>query len=345
MLVCFQDDVHTYLCTDLADGGEVLDYVLARRGNLFPGDQITRYMWQLLQAVKYLHLHCIGHRDISLENILLKEGEFRLMDFGQAVSTHSAAGKPLRFFRPAGKANYRQPEAYLPLAQKTHVTAPLNAVPGSIVQASSNAFYEVRLPDDAVSGELCHADVCGYEPMPGDVFACGVAFFILTWHIPPWSMAVHSSQSFKIISGEGLPGLSRVLTLWNQRQDQLSNEAMTLLSSMIASAPQVRPSIADCIASSCFASFEAPAGDSQGVLDDEMKEQDETAADTTMDGSDAEMDTPVSSESSSSECLQSPTEFPAVSPSLGFPGQPANAGQEENGRQISELRSEPCSVL
>lgn len=219
MLVCFQDDVHTYLCTELADGGEVFDYVLERHGNLFPGDQITRYMWQLLQAVRYLHLHHIGHRDISLENILLKGGQFRLMDFGQAVSTHSAAGKPLRFFRPVGKANYRQPEAYLPAAQSVHVTAPLTAVPGSIVQASSDAFYEVRLPDDAVPGKLCHADVCGYEPMPGDVFACGVAFFILTWHLPPWKMALHSNASFKIISGEGLPGLSRVLTLWKQRQD------------------------------------------------------------------------------------------------------------------------------
>ena len=95
--------------------------------------QIMLWAWQLLQAVKFLHLQCIpvhgyvsaslhdslsmktsfgydyeskrfcrsvglgiSHRDISLENVLLSGGDVRLMDFGQAVQTHLETGPASR---------------------------------------------------------------------------------------------------------------------------------------------------------------------------------------------------------------------------------------------------------
>lgn len=54
-------------------------------------------------GARYLHAHDIGHRDISLENVLLKNGVTRLMDFGMAAQTRRRCGTRLRYFRAVGK--------------------------------------------------------------------------------------------------------------------------------------------------------------------------------------------------------------------------------------------------
>ncbi|OLP74463.1 Serine/threonine-protein kinase PLK4, partial [Symbiodinium microadriaticum] len=56
----------------------------------------------ILKAVEYLHEHNVGHRDISLENLLLRQGQVRLMDFGQAVLLRDAAGNAHYYFRLCG---------------------------------------------------------------------------------------------------------------------------------------------------------------------------------------------------------------------------------------------------
>jgi len=36
-----------------------------------------------MSAVKFLHTNCLSHRDIKLENVLLKKnGQVKLIDFG-----------------------------------------------------------------------------------------------------------------------------------------------------------------------------------------------------------------------------------------------------------------------
>jgi len=39
----------------------------------------------LAQAIKYLHDRCVIHRDIKLENVLIRDGNIKLGDFGWAV--------------------------------------------------------------------------------------------------------------------------------------------------------------------------------------------------------------------------------------------------------------------
>ena len=38
---------------------------------------IEAHTQKLLEAVAFLHRHRIGHRDVSLENVLLRDGEAR----------------------------------------------------------------------------------------------------------------------------------------------------------------------------------------------------------------------------------------------------------------------------
>merc|ERR1719162_1607025 len=124
MLGVFSDNEHTWLVTEFAEGGEL--YNVAASGDV--GEkQVQQYTSQLLQAVEYLHRHHIGHRDISLENILLRDGNVRLMDFGMAVCSHSSSRTPLRFFREVGKTFYCAPECYVPTQEVVSLTAPLDS--------------------------------------------------------------------------------------------------------------------------------------------------------------------------------------------------------------------------
>merc|ERR1719408_745692 len=106
----YAEQQFTWLITEFAEGGELFD--VAAAGGLSE-TKIHEYMWQLLQAVDYLHKHQIGHRDISLENVLLKDGVVRLMDYGMAVRTCSSSGVSLRYFCEVGKDFYRAPEVYV----------------------------------------------------------------------------------------------------------------------------------------------------------------------------------------------------------------------------------------
>ncbi|CAK9062387.1 Serine/threonine-protein kinase nak1 (N-rich kinase 1) [Durusdinium trenchii] len=203
---------------------------------------IQRLMWQLLQAVRYLHHHGIGHRDISLENLLIsmpagEEPSIRLMDFGQAVRTHSRCGTVRqRYFGFVGKPYYRGPECYLPRRPQVRVIAPDGAVADEVhflenLNAAGQPdgyLCEVQMPHGVVPGQPCDAELAGYEAPPLDIFSCGVCLFILAWRLPPWSQALRSDPSFQYIQAHGIPQL---LTHWRQRL--LSAEAMNLLNQMV----------------------------------------------------------------------------------------------------------------
>lgn len=55
-----------------------------------------RYLGDILQGVAHLHRHNIGHRDLSLENVLLRKGSAVLIDFGQAVMLKDSDGSVKR---------------------------------------------------------------------------------------------------------------------------------------------------------------------------------------------------------------------------------------------------------
>eukprot|EP00959_Pyramimonas_sp_CCMP1952_P141416 2959875-Pyramimonas_sp.AAC.1 len=82
----FEDSDRVYLITELLTGGELLDAVL-ERGTYSEAD--ARHCFtHLLQGVCYLHEKGIVHRDLKLENLLLKsKGDFttiKIADFGLA---------------------------------------------------------------------------------------------------------------------------------------------------------------------------------------------------------------------------------------------------------------------
>lgn len=250
MLGCYSDSSHTWLVTEFADGGELFDVVSSSK---LGEDKKRRFSWELLQAVEYLHRHQIGHRDISLENTLVKNDSLKLMDFGVAVRSHSASGIPLRYFRAAGKNFYRAPECYVPLTKETSIIAPAGCHPGDVVMLNAGDGYlcEVRLPQDSVAGKRCKAEVWGYTVQPADIFAAGMAICILCCGFPIWQRALLADPTFAYVHSLRDAGLSTLLRRWQKPLPP--SAAMELLNGMLrTSEPSKRLSAKECLASAWF---------------------------------------------------------------------------------------------
>jgi len=247
----FADKLFTWLVTEFAEGGELFD--VAASGNVTE-KQTQQYTWQMIQACDYLHRHHIGHRDISLENVLLKDGNVRLMDFGMAVRSHSSSGTPLRFFREVGKTFYRAPECYVPTYEEAEVMAPIGSQPGDVIMAPAhpNFLCEFRLRDSMLPGQTCLADVWGYGALPADVFALGICMFILAFQCPAWECARLSNRFFAHYykcEGDRLDSLRQLFGT----AKVLSPEAMHMLSDMLQVDPSKRPSTSTCLDHPWFA--------------------------------------------------------------------------------------------
>lgn len=249
MLGVYSSGQFSWLVTEFCDGGELFE--VAAAGSLQEA-QVRVYAWQTMQAVAYLHKHRISHRDISLENILLKDGVVRLMDFGMAVKSHTTSGTPIRFFRAVGKNYYRAPECYVPAVKEVVVTAPAASSPGDIVLAKPSGGYlcEVKLPLEAVPGKPCRAEVWGYAAPNADIFAVSVCLFILLTGNPPFGKAKLADALFSYIYSNGDRGIEQLMQSWGKVLP--SSDLMTLMVSMMKTEPSKRPSAEECLASPWF---------------------------------------------------------------------------------------------
>ncbi|KAG7386667.1 hypothetical protein PHYPSEUDO_015451 [Phytophthora pseudosyringae] len=72
------------------------------------------YLLDVLSGLRFLHSHGIAHRDVSLENILLRDGRAVIADFGLCVQDSAASGGPpgstFRCEETVGKNYYMAPE-------------------------------------------------------------------------------------------------------------------------------------------------------------------------------------------------------------------------------------------
>lgn len=108
----FDNEQKLYLVMEYVAGGDLLQYCIDH-GPL-PEYEAARILYQVLNAIKYIHEKKIAHRDIKPENILMSSREpcdletvnAKLADFGLAKVQE--AGKRLRTF--CGTASYLAPE-------------------------------------------------------------------------------------------------------------------------------------------------------------------------------------------------------------------------------------------
>mmetsp|Transcript_42924 Transcript_42924/g.100807 ORF Transcript_42924/g.100807 Transcript_42924/m.100807 type:complete len:477 (-) Transcript_42924:331-1761(-) len=216
----FVQDDHVHQVSEIIEGGELFRHVSSKHF-FISEDRAQHYMWQLLQAIAFLHSHRIAHCDISLENILVNfrhdapHGRLKLIDFAMAVTSHTLeTDEELRYFRKAGKFGYNGPECIRSTNLYPLVHVPEHAKAGDIVfcpiydgDAGANGkLGEVMLPPDVESmepGSLGRAEVVGYRPARSDIWAAGVCLYLMAWRAPPFKLAVLSDEGFARIYEDG----------------------------------------------------------------------------------------------------------------------------------------------
>jgi serine/threonine protein kinase len=106
----FEDDQYLYVVMDLAEEGDLFNYV--KNKHILQEDEVRDIYQQLLQAVDCLHHNGLAHLDLSLENVVICNGEFKLCDFGVAREI-DCTGELLQHLDPSfrpGKPRYMSPE-------------------------------------------------------------------------------------------------------------------------------------------------------------------------------------------------------------------------------------------
>ncbi|GFO06252.1 hormonally upregulated neu-associated kinase, partial [Plakobranchus ocellatus] len=81
LLEIMETDNSYYLVTELCRGGDLMDYISARKR--LQEKEVLKFIRQIVSAVDYLHKLGIIHRDLKIENLLLDgNNDIKLIDFG-----------------------------------------------------------------------------------------------------------------------------------------------------------------------------------------------------------------------------------------------------------------------
>lgn len=101
-----------HLVMELLSGGDLFDLLKANCGpGRFKEPVLARFIYQMLDGIKYCHHHHFCHRDIKPENYMLlakgMDSPLKLIDFGLATAFESGTIMTLR----CGTLHYSAPEA------------------------------------------------------------------------------------------------------------------------------------------------------------------------------------------------------------------------------------------
>ncbi|KAL0090072.1 kinase-like domain-containing protein [Phycomyces blakesleeanus] len=85
-----QDEDHIFMVMELCDQGDLFDFVIRDPLKLCDQSLVKTLFGQILQAIEHMHSNHVYHRDIKLENILLKcddddQYTCKVADFGLAT--------------------------------------------------------------------------------------------------------------------------------------------------------------------------------------------------------------------------------------------------------------------
>ncbi|KAJ0406620.1 hypothetical protein ATCC90586_006120 [Pythium insidiosum] len=94
-----------YMVMEYCEGGDLFSVLDRSPNNRMEEVEAMRYFRQVVGGVQFLHDSGVAHRDLSLENVLLKNGVCKICDFGLATEANRVCcGERV------GKAYYMAPE-------------------------------------------------------------------------------------------------------------------------------------------------------------------------------------------------------------------------------------------
>ncbi|KAG3111699.1 hypothetical protein PI124_g9093 [Phytophthora idaei] len=93
-----------FIAMDFCAGGDLYDYVTAKPGRRLAVTEALSLFAQIAKGLNFLHAIGVAHRDLSLENVLLKNGHVKICDFGLSANANQFSSDLV------GKFYYMAPE-------------------------------------------------------------------------------------------------------------------------------------------------------------------------------------------------------------------------------------------
>ena len=188
----FTDHLNMYSIMPYCSGGELFDVLESK--NRFTELEARYWMRQILRGLACLKKAGVAHRDLSLENLLVTDGNVLVIDMGMCLRVPMADGSTNR-------------------------------------QLHQNQQRCLILPQGVcgkwgyMSPEVCNNKL-PFDGHAVDLLAAGVILFLMLTGFPPWERPVMSDERFKYMTNGYLV---QMLTEWNVG---LSADAMDLLQRM-----------------------------------------------------------------------------------------------------------------
>lgn len=160
------DEQYLYVIMEYVNGGDLNAEVQDQDPPGLTEDQAKGYFYQIISALKHLHLHQIAHRDIKLENILITaDGRVKLGDFG--LSRVSSIGGVMETV--CGTLVYTAPE----IIREDGYGLPVDIWSAGVLLYAMIACHfpwtiDVDLPDDQLFIETQRQILEGYVEFPDE---------------------------------------------------------------------------------------------------------------------------------------------------------------------------------
>ncbi|KAI8973665.1 kinase-like domain-containing protein [Mycotypha africana] len=236
-------DDYLYMVMELCDGGDLFDFVLQQLDHYHPNDEslVKKLFLQIVNGVEYMHQQGVYHRDLKLENILLKlpeqdEGVFsfhdeeeeehenddddnndkdivcKVADFGLATRERYS------WEYGCGSPSYLAPEHFIHASTTTTTTTTTTAA-----TATATATAAVLKPYDAAAS---------------DIWSLGILLLALMFGRNPWQEASLDDPAFSEFK-------KSTHVLKQQLFPDISMSLYHFLTACLAVDPQQRPSITE----------------------------------------------------------------------------------------------------
>lgn len=102
----FSSGDSVYIAMEFCAGGDLYDYVTSKPGRRVGENEALTLFVQLAKGLSFLHAHGVAHRDLSLENVLLNDGQVKICDFGLSADANKVSSDVV------GKYYYMAPEVF-----------------------------------------------------------------------------------------------------------------------------------------------------------------------------------------------------------------------------------------
>ncbi|KAJ0393921.1 hypothetical protein ATCC90586_000413 [Pythium insidiosum] len=204
------------LISEYCRGGDLHSFLESSPGGHVTERQALQFMLQITRGVQFLHGLGFAHRDLSLENVLLRNGVCKIADFALACRVDERSDECV------GKDLYMAPEV---------------VAVGESVGVGEVTEYDPVKADVWSMGVMLF--VTEYDPVKADVWSMGVMLFVLLTGSRLVVQAAPHDKSFLVVQSHGA---SALLTAWGL-SSQLSSSTLRVLDSMLQVDPMRRSSV------------------------------------------------------------------------------------------------------